>query len=98
MLHEDLYQKVLDRVTERVAEIKLGDPMDPKSQMGPVNSKRHMERVNAMIKSGIDDDAKLMIADRCPPGKQFELCWCFEPTVFGDVHAQMKIAREEIFG
>jgi betaine-aldehyde dehydrogenase len=98
MLHEDLYQKVLDRVTERVAEIKLGDPMDPKSQMGPVNSKRHMERVNAMIKSGIDDGAKLMIGGKRPPGKQFERGWWIEPTVFGDVHAQMKIAREEIFG
>ena len=98
MLHEDLYQKVLDRVTEKVAEIKLGDPMDPKSQMGPVNSKRHMERVNAMIKSGIDDGAKLMIGGKRPPGKQFERGWWVEPTVFGDVHAQMKIAREEIFG
>jgi acyl-CoA reductase-like NAD-dependent aldehyde dehydrogenase len=98
MLHEDLYQKVIDRVTERVAEIKLGDPMDPKSQMGPVNSKRHMERVNAMIKSGIDDGAKLMIGGKRPPGKQFERGWWVEPTVFGDVHAQMKIAREEIFG
>jgi betaine-aldehyde dehydrogenase len=98
MLHEDIYQKVLDRVTERVAEIKLGDPMDPKSQMGPVNSKRHMERVNAMIKSGIDDGAKLMIGGKRPPGKQFERGWWVEPTVFGDVHAQMKIAREEIFG
>src|SRR5438874_6491788 len=98
MLHEDLYKKVLDRVTERVAEIKLGDPMDPKSQMGPVNSKRHMERVNAMIKCGIDDGAKLMIGGKRPPGKQFERGWWVEPTVFGDVHAQMKIARAEVFG
>ena len=86
MLHEDLYKKVLDRVTERVAEIKLGDPMDPKSQMGPVNSKRHMERVNTMIKSGVDDGAKLMIGGKRPAGKQFERGYWVEPTVFGDVH------------
>jgi betaine-aldehyde dehydrogenase len=98
MLHEDLYKKVLDRVTERVAEIKMGDPMDPKSQMGPVNSKRHMDRVNAMIKSGIDDGAKLMFGGKRPAGKQFERGYWIEPTVFGDVHPQMKIAREEIFG
>ena len=98
MLHEYLYKKVLDRVTEKVAEIKIGDPMDPKSQMGPVNSKRHMERVNMMIKSGIDDGAKLMIGGKRPPGKQFERGFWIEPTVFGDVHPQMKIAREEIFG
>jgi betaine-aldehyde dehydrogenase len=98
MLHEDLYKKVLDRVTERVAEIKMGDPMDPKSQMGPVNSKRHMDRVNTMIKSGVDDGAKLMHGGKRPPGKQFERGYWIEPTVFGDVHPQMKIAREEIFG
>src|SRR5215475_10931522 len=98
MLHEQLYKKVLDRVTEKVAEIKMGDPMDPQSQMGPMNSKRHMERVNAMIKSGIDDGAKLMIGGKRPPGKEFERGFWVEPTVFGDVHPQMKIAREEIFG
>jgi betaine-aldehyde dehydrogenase len=98
MLHEDLYKKVLDRVTERVSQIKMGDPMDPKSQMGPVNSKRHMDRVNSMIKSGIDDGAKLMFGGKRPAGKQFERGYWIEPTVFGDVHPQMKIAREEIFG
>jgi acyl-CoA reductase-like NAD-dependent aldehyde dehydrogenase len=98
MLHEQLYKKVLDRVTEKVAEIKMGDPMDPKSQMGPMNSKRHMERVNMMIKSGVDDGAKLIIGGKRPPGKEFERGFWVEPTVFGDVHPQMKIAREEIFG
>ena len=98
MLHEDLYKTALARVTERVAAIKMGDPMDPKSQMGPVNSKRHMDRVNAMIKSGIDDGAKLMFGGKRPAGKQFERGFWIEPTVFGDVHPQMKIAREEIFG
>src|SRR5262249_19099570 len=72
MLHESLYKKVLDRVTERVAEIKMGDPMDMKSQMGPMNSKRHMERVNMMIKSSIDDGAKLMTGGKRPTGTQDE--------------------------
>ena len=98
MLHEDLYKKVLGRVTERVAEIKVGDPSDPKSQMGPMNSKRQLDRVNMMIKSGVDDGAKLMIGGKRPAGKDFERGYWVEPTVFGDVHPQMKIAREEIFG
>jgi len=65
-------QKGTRRVSEKVAEIKMGDPMDPKSQMGPMNSKRHMERVNMMIKSGVDDGAKLMIGGKRPAGKNFE--------------------------
>jgi betaine-aldehyde dehydrogenase len=98
MLHESLYKQVLDRITERVAEIKMGDPMDPASQMGPMNSKRHMDRVNSMIQSGISDGAKLMFGGKRPAGKSFERGFWIEPTIFGDVHAQMKIAREEIFG
>src|SRR6266568_6250387 len=98
MLHESLYKKVIDQVTEKVAEIKMGDPMDPKSQMGPMNSKRHMERVNMMIKSGIKDGAKLMFGGKRPAGKEFERGYWVEPTVFGEVHPQMRIAREEIFG
>src|SRR5215472_3485235 len=98
MLHESLYKKVLDRVTEKVAEIKIGDPLDPKSQMGPMNSKRQLERVNMMIQSGVKDGAKLMFGGKRPPGKDFERGYWVEPTVFGDVHPQMRIAREEIFG
>jgi acyl-CoA reductase-like NAD-dependent aldehyde dehydrogenase len=81
-----------------VAEIKVGDPLDPKSQMGPMNSKRQLERVNSMIQSGVKDGAKLMVGGKRPAGKDFERGYWVEPTVFGDVHPQMRIAREEIFG
>lgn len=98
MLHESLYKKVLDRVTERVAEIKIGDPLDPKSGMGPLNSKRHYEKVCSMVQSGVSDGAKLMFGGKRPEGKDFQRGFWLQPTVFGDVHAQMRIAREEIFG
>jgi acyl-CoA reductase-like NAD-dependent aldehyde dehydrogenase len=98
MLHESLYKKVLDRVTEKVAEIKIGDPLDPKSQMGPMNHKKHFDRVNMLIQSGVKDGAKLMYGGKRPAGKDFERGYWVEPTVFGDVHPQMKIAREEVFG
>jgi len=52
LLHESLYKGVLERVVERVAALRLGDPLDDKSQMGPINSKRHYERVCAMVESG----------------------------------------------
>jgi betaine-aldehyde dehydrogenase len=98
MLHESLYKKVLDRVTERVAEIKLGDPLDPKSAMGPLNSKRHYDKVCQMVQSGVSDGAKLMFGGKRPDGRDFERGYWLQPTVFGDVHPQMRIAREEIFG
>ncbi|HLQ92507.1 MAG TPA: aldehyde dehydrogenase family protein [Xanthobacteraceae bacterium] len=98
LLHESLYKPVLERVIDRVKNLKLGDPMDDKSQMGPINSKRHYERVCSMVASGVTDGAKLMTGGKRPPGSDFSRGYWIEPTVFADVSPNMRIAKEEIFG
>jgi betaine-aldehyde dehydrogenase len=98
LLHESLYKGVLERVVERVAALRLGDPLDDKSQMGPINSKRHYERVCAMVESGRQEGARLMTGGKRPPGDAFKRGYWLEPTVFADVKPTMRIAREEIFG
>src|ERR1700752_1233939 len=98
LLHESLYKPVLERVVERVAALRLGDPLDDKSQMGPINSKRHYERVCAMVESGRQEGARLMTGGKRPPGDTFKRGYWLEPTVFADVKPGMRIAREEIFG
>ncbi|MEA2936650.1 MAG: betaine-aldehyde dehydrogenase [Alphaproteobacteria bacterium] len=98
LLHESLYKPVLERVVARVAALKLGDPLDDTSQMGPINSKRHYERVVSMVQSGISEGAKLMTGGKRPPGSDFTRGYWIEPTVFADVNPGMRIAKEEIFG
>jgi acyl-CoA reductase-like NAD-dependent aldehyde dehydrogenase len=98
LLHESLYRPVLDRVVERVAALRLGDPLDPQSQMGPINSKRQYERVQAMVQSGIAEGARLMTGGKRPAGADFRRGYWLEPTVFAEVERSMRIAREEIFG
>ena len=98
LLHESLHKPVLERVVERVAALRVGDPLDDKSQMGPINSKRHYTRVCSMVQSGISDGAKLMTGGKRPPGSDFKRGYWLEPTVFADVNPNMRIAREEIFG
>lgn len=98
LLHESLYEPVLKRVVDRVASLRLGDPLDETSQMGPINSKRHYERVCAMVESGKAEGARLMTGGRRPDGRSFERGYWLEPTVFADVKPGMRIAREEIFG
>lgn len=98
LVHESIYDAVLKGVVERVAELRLGDPLDPQSQMGPLNSKRHYERVCAMVESGISEKARLMIGGKRPEGRQFEKGYWLSPTVFADVNQKMRIGHEEIFG
>jgi len=98
LLHESLYEPVLKRVVDRVSSLRLGDPLDDKSEMGPINSKRHYERVCAMVNSGCAEGARLMTGGKRPNGSEFQRGYWIEPTVFADVKPTTKIAREEIFG
>lgn len=82
---------------EAVATIRLGDPMDPSTTMGPLVSRTQFDKVQALIQAGIDEGATLVAGG---PGRPSELPqgWYVRPTVFGDVTPRMRIAREEIFG
>ena len=99
LLHESLYKPVLERVVERVAALRLGDPLDDKSQMGPINSKRHYERVVSMVESGMRRGRE---ADdrRQAAGRQRLLARLLARTdrVRRRRSPSMRIAREEIFG
>ncbi|RXZ38222.1 aldehyde dehydrogenase family protein [Oxalobacteraceae bacterium CAVE-383] len=98
LVHESLYDDVLKLVTEKAAALRLGDPLDGNSQMGPLNSKKHYDRVCQMIQKGKDEKARLMTGGGRPEGKQFEKGYWLQPTVFAEVTPQMTIGREEIFG
>jgi betaine-aldehyde dehydrogenase len=98
LLHESIHDAVLKRVIERVAALRIGSPLDEASDMGPINSKRHYERVCTMVDAGHRDGARLMIGGKRPEGAAFERGFWLQPTVFADVRPGMRIAQEEIFG
>ena len=77
--------------------IRLGDPLDPATSMGPLVSPAQFEKVQDLIRSGIDEGATLVTGG---PGRPAGLNrgYYVRPTVFGDVTPHMRIAREEIFG
>ncbi len=98
MVHESLYDAVIERVVERVGRIKVGDPLDTASEMGPVNSEGHYRHVVALIESAREQGAKLLTGGERPKGEEFERGYWIRPTVFGDVTMDMRIARDEVFG
>lgn len=82
---------------EAVDTIRLGDPLDPASTMGPLVSQAQFEKVQDLIQSGLDEGATLVAGGTGRPS-EVNRGYYVRPTVFGDVTPQMKIAREEIFG
>ncbi|HEY6842715.1 MAG TPA: aldehyde dehydrogenase family protein, partial [Thermoanaerobaculia bacterium] len=75
-------------------KVRVGDPLDDKTEMGPLVTAAHRERVMSYIESGTREGATLATGGRAPSGKGTFL----QPTVFLDAKPNMKIAREEIFG
>ncbi|RPE81628.1 betaine-aldehyde dehydrogenase [Vulcaniibacterium tengchongense] len=85
-------------VLERVARIRVGDPMDPATNFGPLTSFAHMEKVLALIESGKREGARLLAGGgRATDGALARGAYVL-PTVFSDCRDDMAIVREEIFG
>ncbi|TPG57095.1 aldehyde dehydrogenase family protein [Roseomonas nepalensis] len=87
----------IEAAREAVAAIRLGDPLDLATTMGPLVSRAQFEKVQDLIRSGIDDGATLVAGGLGQP-VTLNRGYYVLPTVFADVHPRMRIAREEIFG
>jgi aldehyde dehydrogenase (NAD+) len=92
----DLYGDVVAGLASSAAELQVGDPFDETTQMGPLVSRRQLERVQGFIRGGQEAGAKVAFGGGRPEG--LERGFYIEPTVFSDVSNSMAIAREEIFG
>ncbi len=90
------YDETVDALAGMVSGLKVGDPADPATQVGPLVAKRQQDRVEGYISAGQDEGAKVVTGGSRASGS--ERGWYVAPTVFADVDPGMRIAREEIFG
>jgi acyl-CoA reductase-like NAD-dependent aldehyde dehydrogenase len=95
---DSIYDQFVERLVERASTIKLGDPDDLDTDMGPVISQRQHKRILEYIESGRAEGATVALGGGVPPGSEFEKGFWIEPTIFTDVTNDMRIARDEIFG
>lgn len=95
-VHRRIKDAFCSALVERVARLRVGDPLDPETDMGPLAYREHYEKVNDLIASGVSEGATLLYGGRRPSG--LERGFYLEPTVFTGVEDGMRIAREEIFG
>ncbi len=96
LVPESRKQEFLDLYLGAVAGIKVGDPFDPATHMGPLTMARQLDRVQGYIAAGRAEGARLLCGGGRPRG--LARGYYIEPTVFTDVRPDMKIFQEEIFG
>ncbi|WP_137894408.1 aldehyde dehydrogenase family protein [Ramlibacter sp. 2FC] len=96
-VQRSIQEEFVARMVEFTKKIKVGDPFDPATQLGPVVSKKQMERVLDYMTIGSDEGARLVAGGNRLGGGLSE-GYFVEPTVFNQVTNDMRIAREEIFG
>jgi acyl-CoA reductase-like NAD-dependent aldehyde dehydrogenase len=93
---KSIYNEFMARVRERVAKIKVGDPGEPDTTMGPIISKAQLTTIMKYIEIGKKEGAKCTIGGNRP--KNMTKGYFVEPTIFEEVNNKMTIAQEEIFG
>jgi aldehyde dehydrogenase (NAD+) len=93
LVERRVHDEVLDIVASGAKALVTGDPLDHKTQVGPLVTKEHLARVQGYVQKGDAEGAR-----RVAGGDPFEPGFFLRPTVYADVHTGMSIAREEIFG
>jgi aldehyde dehydrogenase (NAD+) len=91
------YDQVLEAVVESVRQMKVGDPADPMSEIGPLVSRRQQERVAMYIGLGQREGARVAFGGGGYP-EGLATGWYVKPTVFAEASNAMRICQEEIFG
>jgi aldehyde dehydrogenase (NAD+) len=97
-VENSIREEFLERLAAFTQTIRVGDPLDPDTQIGPVVSASQMERILAFIEGAPAEGAKPLVGGKRMSGANYDGGFFIEPTIFANVTDTMTIAREEIFG
>ncbi|HKD11138.1 MAG TPA: aldehyde dehydrogenase family protein, partial [Thermoanaerobaculia bacterium] len=98
LVHRKVYGEFTERLAARTRDLKVGNGLDASVEMGPCVSERQRENVARYVEIGKKEGAKLLCGGEKLTGGAHARGWFFQPTVFGDANATMRVSCEEIFG
>ena len=98
VVHEKVYRSFLDQFVGRAKGLRVGDGLDPRTQMGPSVSQGQLDTVMKYVEIGKKEGATLACGGHALTAGAYAKGYFHEPTIFSDVSASMRIAQEEIFG
>ena len=96
LLHMSVYEEFIERLRERVSKIKVGNPLDPDTEVGPLIHTSHQKKVLSYVGIGQEDGARLVTGGT--PVEGYESLPYIKPTLLVDADPAMRVAQEEIFG
>jgi aldehyde dehydrogenase (NAD+) len=94
LVQESIYEQVIAKLKRRMGTLRVGDPLDKNTDVGAINSKQQLEKIQELVAAGEEEGAEIYQ----PPCRLPEKGWWFAPTVFTNVAQSYRIAQEEIFG
>ena len=98
LVQESVYDKFVTKLLDLVKGARMGDPMDPRTQLGPLSTWAQYKKVLDYIEVAKSEGAKLLLGGVAATRPECGKGWFIEPTIFTDVDNKMRIAQEEVFG
>ncbi|WP_040825270.1 aldehyde dehydrogenase family protein [Nocardia jiangxiensis] len=96
IVHESVHDEFVERLRARLTQVRVGDPAEESTTMGPLISRAQRDKVERLIGLGEQQGARIVTGGRRPAG--LDRGWFVEPTLFADVDNSMAIAQQEFFG
>lgn len=93
-----IYDKFMEKFMEKVKALKVGDPMDPSTDIGPKMNAAEVSNMERLVELSVKEGATVSYGGGKPKGQQFEKGYWFEPTILTNVRQEMTVVHEEIFG
>lgn len=97
-VHAPIYEQFVQRLATATAALRVGDPADPATQMGPLITARHRQTIERYVQLGLDEGGELRAGGERPKGALFERGWFYRPTILTGLPNDARICQEEIFG
>lgn len=94
LVQENIHDRFVDKLKNRLATLRVGNPMDKNTDVGAINSRAQLEKINELVDLGQTEGAEMFQPDCVLPERGF----FFKPTLFTNVAQSHRIAQEEIFG
>jgi aldehyde dehydrogenase (NAD+) len=98
LVQESIYEELLGRVVDMAKAARMGDPMNPRTEVGPITTPPQYEKVLSYIDVAKGEGARLVLGGAPARRPECGSGWFLEPTIFRDVDNRMRIAQEEVFG